>query len=109
MANSECSPYKYLHASHSVGFHGGSDSKVSARNAGDLGLIPGSGTSPGKGNGNLLQYSCLENSMDGGRSLVGYSPWGHKESDTTEQLHWWSHSVSFCSEIQKIESNADWN
>ena len=65
---------------------GGSDGKASACNAGDPGLIPGSGRSPGEGNGNPLQYSCLENSMDG-TSLVGYSPWYHKESDTTEQLH----------------------
>jgi len=39
---------------------------VSAHNAGDLGLIPGSGRSPGEGNGNPLQYSCLENPTDGG-------------------------------------------
>ena len=39
--------------------------------------------SPGEGNGKSLQYSCLENSMHGQRSLAGYSPWGHKESDTT--------------------------
>ena len=44
---------------------GGSDGKASACNAGDLGSIPGSGRSPGEGNGNPLQYSCLENSMDG--------------------------------------------
>ena len=49
-----------------VGFPGSSDSKASACNAGDLGLSPGSGRSPGEGNGNPLQYSCLENSMDGG-------------------------------------------
>ena len=42
------------------------DGKVSARNAGDLGSIAGSGRSPGEGNGNPLQYSCLENSMDRG-------------------------------------------
>ena len=42
------------------------DGKESAYNAGDLGLIPGSGRFPGEGNGNLLQYSCLENSMDRG-------------------------------------------
>ena len=41
------------------------DGKASAHNAGDLGLIPVSGRSPGEGNGNPLQYSCLENSMDG--------------------------------------------
>ena len=44
----------------------GSDSKASAYNAGDLGSVPGSGRSPGEGNGNPLQYSCLENPMDGG-------------------------------------------
>ena len=47
-------------------FPGSSDGKASAYNGGDLGLIPGSGTSPGEGNGNPLQYSCLENPMDGG-------------------------------------------
>ena len=45
---------------------GGSDGKESACSAGDLGLIPGWGQSPGGGNGNPLQYSCLENSMDRG-------------------------------------------
>ena len=48
------------------GFPSGSDGKESTCNAGDLGSIPGSGRSPGEGNGNPLQYSCLENSMDGG-------------------------------------------
>ena len=47
-------------------FPGGSDGKASAYNAGDLGLIPGSGRSPGEGNGNPLQYFCLKNAMDGG-------------------------------------------
>ena len=47
------------------GFPGGSEVKAFACNAGDLGSIPGSGRSPGEGNGNLLQYSCLENPMDG--------------------------------------------
>ena len=42
------------------------DGKASACNAGDLGSIPGLGRSPGEGNGNLLQHSCLENPMDGG-------------------------------------------
>ena len=45
-------------------FSGVSDGKEFARNAGDLCSVPGSGRSPGKGNGNPLQYSCLENSMD---------------------------------------------
>ena len=47
-------------------FPGGSDDKVSACNVGDLGSIPVSGRNPGEGNGNPLQYPCLENSMDGG-------------------------------------------
>ena len=47
-------------------FPGGSDSKASAYNAGDLGSSPGSGRSPGEENGKPLQYSCLENPMDGG-------------------------------------------
>ena len=64
---------------------GGSNGKESACNAGDLGSIPGLGRSPGGGHGNPLQYACLEN-PHGQRCLVGYSPWGRKESDTTEQL-----------------------
>ena len=49
-----------------LGFPGGSEVKASASNAGDLGSIPGSGRSPGEGNGNPFQDSCLENPMDGG-------------------------------------------
>ena len=64
-------------------------SEESACNAGDLSLIPGFGRSPEEGNGYLLQYFCLQN-PHGQRSLVGYNPWGHRESDTTERLtHWW--------------------
>ena len=66
-----------------VGFPGGSVSKESACNAGDLGLIPGLGGSPEGGNDNPLQYSCLENPHEQ-RSLAGCSPWGCKELDTTE-------------------------
>ena len=51
--------------SYSACFPGGSEVKASASNEGDLGSIPGSGRSPGEGNGNPLQYSCLENPMDG--------------------------------------------
>ena len=47
-------------------FPGGSDGKASACNVGDLGSIPGSGRSPGEGNDNPLQYSCLENPVGGG-------------------------------------------
>ena len=49
-----------------LGFPGGAEVKASAFNAGDLGLFPGSGRSPGEGNGSPLQYSFLENPMDGG-------------------------------------------
>ena len=66
------------------GFPDGSDSKASTCNAGDLGLIPGSGRSPGEGNGNPLQYSCLENSMD--RGAWRATAHGVKASDTTERL-----------------------
>ena len=57
----------------------------SACNEGDLGSVPGLGRSPGGEHGNPLQYSCLEN-PHGWRSLVGYIPWAHKESDLTEWL-----------------------
>jgi len=57
--------------------------KELAYNVGDLGSIPGIGRSPGGGHGKPLQYSRLEN-PHGQRSLVGYGPWGHKESDLTE-------------------------
>ena len=64
---------------------GGSDGKVTTYNVGDPGLIPGSGRYSGEGNGNPLQYPCLENPMEGG------SWWAtvHRvaESDMTEQIH----------------------
>ena len=52
-------------------------------NTGDVGLIPELGRSPGGGNGNSLQYSCQKNPMDRG-AWWAYRPWGHKESDMTE-------------------------
>ena len=66
-----------------IGFSGSSGGKESACNAGDPGSIPGLGRSPGEGIGYPLQYSCLEN-PHGQKILVGYSPWGYKESDMTE-------------------------
>ena len=57
---------KYPSFRFQLDFPGGSDGKVSACNAGDLGSIPGSGRSHGEGNGNPLQYCCLENSMNWG-------------------------------------------
>ena len=68
---------------------GGSVVKNPHTNAGDTGeegLIPGWGRAPGGKNGNPLQYYCLEK-FYGQKSLVGYSPWGDKESDTTEHAH----------------------
>ena len=67
-----------------MGFPDSSTGKESACNAaGVLSSIPMSGRSPGKGNSNPLQYSCLENSMDRG---VRYSPQDSRESDSTERL-----------------------
>ena len=66
------------------GFLGDSDGKESAHNTGDAGLIPGSGRSPGGGNGNPFQYSCLENSIN--REAWWGTVHGVTESDITEQL-----------------------
>ena len=68
-----------------MGFPGSSADKESAFNAGDPSLTPGLGRSPGGRHGNPLQYSNLEK-LHGQRTLVGYSSWGYKESDMTEQL-----------------------
>ena len=65
--------------------------KASAYNAGDPGSIPGLGRSPGEGNGNPLP-AFLPGKSHGERSLVGYSPWGRKESDMTERLHFHFHT-----------------
>ena len=70
-----------------MGFPCGSTGKESSCNAGDLGSIPGLGRAPGEGKGYPLQHSGLENAMD-----CMYSPWGGKESDTTE---WLSLSLPF--------------
>ena len=69
-----------------MGFPGGSDSKGSACSAGDLRSIPGSRRSPGEGNGWLPTSVFLPGEFHGQRSLAGYSPWGRKDSDMTEQL-----------------------
>ena len=70
------------------GFPGGSEGKVSACNAGDGGSIPGSGRSPGEGNG--TPSVLLPGKSHRLRSLVCYNPWGLKESDTIERLHFTS-------------------
>ena len=68
--------------------------KTSAYTVGDLGSILGSGRSPAEGNGNPLQYSCLENPMDGGTWWATGSPWGRKELDMTERLYSLTHVSS---------------
>ena len=71
--------------SHTKGFLGGAVVKNGPADAGDTGLISGSGRSPGGGNDNPLQYFCLENAH-GQRSLMGYSPWHRKELDMIQAL-----------------------
>ena len=82
-----------------MGFPGGSDGKESACIAGHLGSIPRLGRSPGGGYGNPLQYSC-----HGQRSLAGYSLWGCKEWDTTEQLSL-SHASNGASQVALVVKN----
>ena len=72
------------------GFPGGSEGKASACNAGDLGSIPGSGRSPGEGNGNPLQCSCLENPMDGGAWWATV----HRVSKSWTRLSNFTHSLT---------------
>ena len=76
------------------GFPGGSEVKASTYNAGDLGLIPGSRRSPGKGNGNPLQYSCLENPMDGGA-------WWATVHGLQRVRHDWATSLSLLDIMEK--------
>ena len=76
----DCLPFYHCYSLKLMGCPDGSAGKESTCGVGDLGSIPGLWRSPGEGNGYPLQYSGLENSMD------CYSPWGCKESDTTERL-----------------------
>ena len=80
------------------GFLGDSDGKESACNVGDLGWIPGSGRSPGEGNGCSLQYSCLENSMDRGAwratvHRVAESRTGLSDQHTHTHTHTHTHMI----------------
>ena len=89
----------FLHTfPYTKGFPGGSEVKASACNAGDLGSIPGSGRSPEEGNGNPLQYSCLENPMDRG------AWWAIQSMGSQRVGHDWATSLSL-SRIQKVSSD----
>ena len=79
-----------------MGFPGGSDGKKSACGAGDPGLIPGSGRSPGEGNGNPLQYSCLENPMDGG----AWQATAHGVAKSWTQLSDFAFTINNCMPIK---------
>ena len=88
-----------------LSYFNGSEGKESACNVRDLGSIPGWGRSPGEGNGNPLQYSCLENSMD-----RGYSSWGCKESDMTEwlTLSHFQNNISPMTLVPQFENRLNW-
>ena len=89
----------FLHTfPYTKGFPGGSEVKASACNAGDLGSIPGSGRSPEEGNGNPLQYSCLENPMDRG------AWWAIQSMGSQRVGHDWATSLSL-SRIQKVSGD----
>ena len=75
-----------------MGVSTGSEVKASAWNAGDPGSIPASGRSPGEGNGNPLQYSCLENSMEGGALWATV----HGVTKSRTQLSDFTHSLTLC-------------
>ena len=122
------------------GFPGGSDSKKSACNVGDLGSIPGLGRFPRKGHGGFPGGSdstsiCLQcrrprfdpwvgkipwrrkwqptpvhlpGKFHGWRNLIGYSPWGHKESDTTERLHFHFHPLQYSCLENSMDRGAWW-
>ena len=77
---------------------GGSDGTASAYNGGDPGSVPGLGRSPGEENGNPTPV-FLPGKSHGRTSLVGYSPWGCKELDTTERLHFHFVHIIMCARI----------
>ena len=81
-------PFRTGHQIMGLGFPGGSEVKASACKAGDLGSIPGSGRAPGEGNGNPLQYSCLENPMEGGA-------WWATVHGTAKSCTWLSERLQF--------------
>ena len=83
-----------------VGFSCGSEVKVSACNAEDQGSIPGLGRSPGEGNGNPLQYSCLENPMNGGAWWATV----HRVAESRLHFHFLSYRYHYCSKVKVAQS-----
>ena len=88
-----------------LGFPGGSDGKEFTCNARDLSSISEFGRSPGGGQDNPLQYSCLENPQ-GQRSLAGYSPWARKELDMTEGLSTYEILLELCIICLKVRAGS---
>ena len=91
------------------GFPGGAEVKASACNVGDLGLIPGLGRSPGEGNGNTLQYSCLENPMDGGAWWATVHGWQRVRHDwaTSLSLSLLDHNI-VCTLVNWCKKHTHW-
>ena len=87
-----------------TGFPCGSDSKESTCDKRDVSLIPGSGRSPGEGNGYPLQCPCLENPMERGAWRAAVSPWGREEWDTPKQLN--SSSSGLVTEVALLAATA---
>ena len=69
------------------------DLSASVGDEGNTGSTPGLGRSPGVGNGNPLQYSCLENPMDSVAWRTVVRPWGHQDLDTTEHTHTYNSEI----------------
>ena len=91
-----------------MGFPGSWDSKEFACSAGDAGWIPGSGRSPGEGNGYPLQYSCLENPMDEGAWRAIVHGVAKSQKDTTEWLHFHFHAMAWVSVLSAQLLEGSW-
>ena len=91
--------FKLLYSSLGDQWISGKGSTYNIGDTGDVHSISGWGRSPGRGHGNPLQYSCLENLVDSplSCSLVGYSPWGHKESNMAEVTRIYARTQAFFS------------
>ena len=85
-------------------FTGGSDGKVSDYNAGNLGSVPRSGRSPGEGNGNPLQYSCLENPEDGGTCQATVHGVTESRTRLSEFTHFTTVSIVYILKIHKVHT-----